>query len=139
MRAVPLAVVHQHGSWIDHTETLSTRRSRTRDRKYGETRAASGSSRPASSTQAGVVDTDRDLHPVADLQLVEEPRDVRLDRRDGQIELTSDVGVAQSTPDGHGDLALALGELVETHLGVGGPAVGGLAADLSDQGRRHRG
>src|SRR3546814_7415205 len=74
-RAVPLAVVHQHGSWIDHTETLSTRRSRTRDRKYGETRAASGSSRPASSTQAGVVDTERDPHPVADLQLVEEPPD----------------------------------------------------------------
>src|SRR3546814_3151673 len=86
MRAVPLAVVHQHGSWIDHTETLSTRRSRTRDRKYGETRAASGSSRPASSTQAGVVDTDRDLHPVADLQLVEEPRDVRSEEHTSELQ-----------------------------------------------------
>ena len=48
-----------------------------------------------------------DLDAVVDLELVEQPGDMALDRRDGEVQRRGDLGVALAAADGERDVALA--------------------------------
>ena len=96
---------------------------------------ADGSAVGLAQHQPGVVHAERDLDPVADAELVEQPRHVGLDGRHREVELGGDLGVAEPAADGEGDLALAVGQVGQAGDGLGGPAGAG---HLTDQRPGHR-
>ena len=67
----------------------------------------------SASGEASVVGEQRDLDAVVELELGQQPRDVRLDGRDAHVEVGGDLGVRLALGDGNGDLALAVGETLE--------------------------
>ena len=97
----------------------------------------------ASPNVSGVVNPDRDLHPVGRAELLEDVRHVRFDGRDGHEQFSGDVGVRQTTPDGDGDLELAVSQRADPIASVGigrldpGPA-DVVDDDASGPWRQHR-
>jgi hypothetical protein len=73
----------------------------------------SGSKTTARPEQAVLVGVHDSLHPVPQLEPIQHPADVCLDRGLGQEELGSEVGVGQARGDLDEDLLFAGGERVE--------------------------
>ncbi|MCO5556220.1 hypothetical protein L7F22_009766 [Adiantum nelumboides] len=98
-------------------------------------RRHTGHASPPGGSVRRVADEQRDLHPVVQTQLAQQPGHVGLHRRHRHVQLGGDVGVGAAAGDGLGDVALAVGEPVEAGPG-GAPAVdrpGAVAADDADQ------
>ena len=60
----------------------------------------------------------RDLGPVAELQLGQDVRDVRLDRGHAHVELRRDLGVGAAPGDGEDDLTLARAQGAQREAGA---------------------
>src|SRR4051812_13810679 len=61
-----------------------------------------------------------DLDAVVDVELVEQAGDVGLDRRDGDVQSSGDLGVGLAAADGEGDVVLAWAELCHAVAGAVG-------------------
>ena len=73
-------------------------------------RAASVAHDPPSARAGRVLHEQRDLDAVLDLELGQQPRHVRLDRRDAHVQLGGDLGVRAARADRERDLVLARGQ-----------------------------
>ena len=60
------------------------------------------------------------LDAVAEVELLEDVRDVRLDGRVADVELLADLGVREAAGDQTKDVQLALGQLAELFRGLRG-------------------
>src|SRR3954452_23138223 len=69
--------------------------------------------------EPALVGEDDGLHAVAEVQLLQDVGDVRLDRRLADVELLADLRVREPGGDEPQDLALARGELVDALRALG--------------------
>gem|GEM_PF-4376545 len=70
---------------------------------------ATGAGLPAHAHESALVGQHNELGPVTQLQLVQDPVEVGLDRRLGQDEVLGDLGVAHGASDQRDDLLLPVG------------------------------
>src|SRR3954447_23570773 len=81
-----------------------------------------------------------DLDAVVDVELVEQAGDVGLDRRDGEVQSGSDLGIGLAAADGAGDIVLAWAQGGHEVAGVLPANAGvGIAGYQGDEPSRDRG